>query len=173
MSDEKPSQSYHEKRSESFVMVSFPVEIDGVKTFENMHAARCREKSCVLENSPFYAYGVSAGDRLAVDEIDGRLVFSRVLERGGHSTYRMKLAVGKNHEFFLRHWPLLGALTKDRPLRSDYCTRSICHKASTCMLCMLPCRPVKTMAYGNSKKRIIASLKSILLEIFFEGQYSG
>jgi hypothetical protein len=38
---------------------------------------------------------------------------------------------------------------------------------------MLPCRPVKTMAYGNSKKRIIASLKSILLEIFFEGQYSG
>jgi hypothetical protein len=91
-------------------MISVPVEVDGLSTFENMHATCHSENSYVIENSPFYAYGMSLGDIVAADRIDGRLLFTKVLERGGHSTYRIKLPRGMNHELFLENWAQLEGL---------------------------------------------------------------
>lgn len=43
-----------------------------------------------LENSPFFAYGVSFGDIVeAVPEEDGFLFFARVIERSAHRTVRV------------------------------------------------------------------------------------
>ena len=44
-----------------------------------------------LCNVPFYAFDVSYGDVVGTVEETGCLVFSSVLRRGGHSTYRLLL----------------------------------------------------------------------------------
>lgn len=63
-----------------------------------------------IDNSPFYAFDISCGDIVNVREASGRLLFDSVSERGGHSTYRVKLPSGKGHEDFLKYWPELSAL---------------------------------------------------------------
>jgi len=42
-----------------------------------------------LRNVPFYAMGLSYGDRVKVDDVDGTLRLLGVVSRGGHSTYRI------------------------------------------------------------------------------------
>ena len=44
-----------------------------------------------LDNSPFFALGVSYQDVVSAREEGGRLVFSHATARGGHSTYRVLL----------------------------------------------------------------------------------
>jgi hypothetical protein len=77
---------------------------------ENMHADPLPDNTFRLENSPFYFYGISLGDRFQATAEDGRLFFSRVIERGGHCTYRIKLPSGKAHNHFLEFWQPLEAL---------------------------------------------------------------
>jgi hypothetical protein len=110
MNDGTAPQSPDGQRKNTFAMVSFPIELDGMKTFENMHTTCFDRDSYVLDNSPFYAYEISVGDTVAAEKIDGRLVFNRVLKRSGHSTYRVKLRVGQTHEFFLQNWGKLADL---------------------------------------------------------------
>jgi len=59
----------------------------------------------VLENSPFYAFGVSYQDVVSAKEVDGELVFDEVISRGGHSTYRLMVSGG--HEDFDCYWKSL------------------------------------------------------------------
>jgi hypothetical protein len=42
-----------------------------------------------LENSPFYAFGISYQDVVSAKSEGGLLVFDSVVSRGGHSTYRV------------------------------------------------------------------------------------
>jgi hypothetical protein len=42
-----------------------------------------------LRSIPFYALGISFADEVEVALVDSRLTFSRVVRRGGHSTYRV------------------------------------------------------------------------------------
>jgi uncharacterized protein DUF4265 len=42
-------------------------------------------------NSPFFVYGISAGDSVLAELNDGVLEFLQVRSRGGHSTYRLFL----------------------------------------------------------------------------------
>ena len=42
-----------------------------------------------LQNSPFYAFGISYLDIVSAVEADGRFVFSSVVIPAGHSTYRL------------------------------------------------------------------------------------
>ncbi|HYD37531.1 MAG TPA: DUF4265 domain-containing protein [Allosphingosinicella sp.] len=79
-------------------------------TVENMHADPLPDGTFRLDNSPFHSYGISLGDRFEVVKEEGRLFFSKVAARGGHSTYRVKLPRGKSHSEFLRHWEPLKAL---------------------------------------------------------------
>lgn len=87
--------------------VSFPLD-DG--SFENLHAKRIRDSVYILDNSPFYAYGVSYGDEVKANPVDGRNTFDSVMRRGGHSTYRVKLATGQSHNDFMRAFEKLEKL---------------------------------------------------------------
>ncbi len=47
------------------------------------------EGTFVVENVPFFAKNLSFGDIVRADTIDGTLVLTDVVKRGGHSTYRI------------------------------------------------------------------------------------
>jgi hypothetical protein len=77
---------------------------------ERLWAKFVREGVYIVDNSPFYAYEISCGDTVAATDVDGFLTFTGVVERGGHSTYRVKLPSDCDHDHFLAHWPPLAAL---------------------------------------------------------------
>lgn len=62
----------------------------------------------VLENSPFYAFGVSYQDVVRANEKNGQLFFGEIVARGGHSTYRIILLDSK--ELFEEYWQVLQQL---------------------------------------------------------------
>jgi hypothetical protein len=79
---------------------------------ETMWATPIGRDEFMLENSPFYAYGVSFGDTVLAPRQDGMPVFKEVIRRSGHSTYRLLIddAQSSNFEKF---W---------EPLRERGCT---------------------------------------------------
>ncbi|KAA8996315.1 DUF4265 domain-containing protein [Stenotrophomonas cyclobalanopsidis] len=89
------------------IKVRFELDDGGV---EVMHARALSNDVFVLDNIPFYAYGVSCGDVVTVRCIDDGLVFVAVAERGGHSTYRVKMAASAMHDTFLARWAELERL---------------------------------------------------------------
>jgi Domain of unknown function (DUF4265) len=98
--------------SDKAVKIAFNIvdEDDGSVVTETMWARREVDGTYLLDNSPFYAFNVSYMDRLSATDMDGVLVFTGVVERGGHSTYRVKMNGGAGHREFLRHWPQLALL---------------------------------------------------------------
>jgi hypothetical protein len=87
------------------VIVSFPVTRDGGHIVERMHACDLGGGGrYILDNSPFYAYGISHRDVFLADLKDGDLTFVEVVFQGGHSTYRIRLREGLDHNFFLEKW---------------------------------------------------------------------
>jgi len=56
-----------------------------------------------LDNSPFFAFGISHRDVVVAGEEGGKLVFLRAASRGGHSTYRILLK-GSERGAFGRYW---------------------------------------------------------------------
>jgi hypothetical protein len=91
-------------------MVAFLVGEGEGRFVERLHAIPLGGGVYVLDNSPFYAYDISYKDVFRAVSEDGSLVFSEVVSRGGHSTYRIKLPVGCDHEYFSRHWSELDRL---------------------------------------------------------------
>src|SRR4051794_37589642 len=79
---------------------------------ENLWAEVLGSDRFRIDNVPFYAYGVSLGDVVRADEIDGRLVFRDVVARSGHSTYRVlvKDRAGADSAGFQSLWRGLGDL---------------------------------------------------------------
>ncbi len=67
-----------------------PDEWHGFLT-ESLNATRVGEGKYRLENTPFFARGVSYKDIVSVSENEGRLVLDKVLISSGHSTYRILL----------------------------------------------------------------------------------
>jgi Domain of unknown function (DUF4265) len=63
-----------------------------------------------LRNSPFFAKGLSNLDVVEIQVQDDELVFTKVLTRGGHSTYRLILEDGVTDQQFAEKWKLLEAL---------------------------------------------------------------
>lgn len=59
---------------------------------ESLWAEALGDNRYRLENTPFFAYGLSADDIVeALPEEDGFLMFSRVIEKSGHRTLRVSL----------------------------------------------------------------------------------
>ena len=53
---------------------------------------RLAEKAIVeVDNIPFFTRSLSLGDRITVVFVQNEVVFDSVVERGGHSTYRVFL----------------------------------------------------------------------------------
>jgi hypothetical protein len=91
-------------------MVGFPVDLGEGSTVENLHVSSEGQGRYRVDNSPFYAYDISYRDVVSAKPDGLRLLFQAVLERGGHSTYRVKLPAGASHEDFLARWAALEAL---------------------------------------------------------------
>lgn len=66
---------------------------------ESLWASNLGDGLYRLENSPFYAFGVSFLDTVTAIERYGRLWFDKVVLRGGHSTYRIIKATKDGRQF--------------------------------------------------------------------------
>lgn len=69
--------------------------------------------TCEICNVPFYAYGLSLGDRVAVDVQDGELWYADTIASAGHSTFRIivpKVFDKDAETAFDRRWAPLQAL---------------------------------------------------------------
>jgi hypothetical protein len=71
---------------------------------ERLWATPTESGAYILDNSPFYADGVSYLDKVSANWDGYQLVFSEIIERGGHSTYRIRLPPDKTHGYFLELW---------------------------------------------------------------------
>ncbi len=97
------------------VKVRFPLAADdqaiGVMA-ENLWAEKVGASRYRIENSPFYAFGISYGDEIVAGEEDQRLNFRKVAARSGHSTYRILIAGSDGHEDenFKEAWQALAQL---------------------------------------------------------------
>ncbi|HVW50488.1 MAG TPA: DUF4265 domain-containing protein [Trinickia sp.] len=78
---------------QGFAKIVFHLKIDAdgypPVAFESLWGVPMGENSYVIDNVPYYVCGVSKGDTIATDEIDGELTASGVIARGGHSTLRV------------------------------------------------------------------------------------
>ncbi|MEI9889151.1 MAG: DUF4265 domain-containing protein [Rhizomicrobium sp.] len=100
-----------EDSDSNLVKITFYVsKPDGKEVTETMWARQLHDNTYVIDNSPFDAFGVSYMDRVRVTNENGLLTFAGVVERGGHSTYRIKMRGGAGHEVFLKYWPILALL---------------------------------------------------------------
>ena len=76
--------------------------------FETLWAERVGLDEYCLENVPFYAFGVSFQDTVLAPKENGLPVFSKVIRRGGHSTYRLVLNDSHRDDFDRYLDPLQG-----------------------------------------------------------------
>jgi len=88
------------EKDEASILVMFCASLGGEPVTERMYAIRQNDGNYILDNSPFYAYEISWGDKFSAQFIDGALAFQSIIERSGHSTYRIRLPVGRNHDYF-------------------------------------------------------------------------
>lgn len=106
----------------NLVKIAFPLnaeESDGI-TRERLWAKPMPDGTFVLDNSPFHVYGISYRDIVHAELEEEGLVFSGVAQRGGHSTYRLKLPSGASHGYFLEFWPQLEKLSCTYEGTSDH-----------------------------------------------------
>jgi Domain of unknown function (DUF4265) len=85
--DPRSHQQAHERVKIRFALSPEDSE-DGVDA-ENLWAEDLGRGRFVVDGIPFYVYGVSNRDTVAASMIDDRLCFDKVVDRGGHSTYRV------------------------------------------------------------------------------------
>ncbi|MCB9765833.1 MAG: DUF4265 domain-containing protein [Alphaproteobacteria bacterium] len=76
---------------------------------ESLWATELADGHYRLENSPFYAFGVSFLDAVIAAPRNGRLWFDRVVKPSGHSTYRI-IRTTDSDTVFNRCWTPLQTL---------------------------------------------------------------
>jgi len=98
----------HQRRRKDLVRVVFHLEADAWhgSTTETLWGTLLSDGRVRLENSPFFAFGVSFQDIVAVEDANGELVFDRVVIFGGHSTYRI-IKRCDEEALFQRYWKSL------------------------------------------------------------------
>jgi hypothetical protein len=75
---------------QNMVKIKIPLPKNGPSGGEAewLWAERAGEDTFVVRNVPTFVYGLSYGDTVRAKPEDGVFVFDRVVQRGGHSTYR-------------------------------------------------------------------------------------
>ncbi|MGU3347073.1 DUF4265 domain-containing protein [Pseudomonas monsensis] len=63
----------------------------------------------ILDNTPYYVYGVSKGDFVQVKSSDDEMIAVRVAKRGGHSTVRVFASDTEEKSKIIAHLHQLGA----------------------------------------------------------------
>lgn len=99
--------------SDSKVKIFFPItekqwhDMSG----EWLWADRIGDNLYRIDNIPLYVYGISYMDFVACRQSEEEfLEFERVVDSGGHSTYRTLLKGDKNRNDFLSYWIVLEKL---------------------------------------------------------------
>jgi hypothetical protein len=77
---------------------------DGPIASESLWAERLGSNLYRLRNVPFYVRGASEQDIVRAEEIEGCLTVLGIIDRGGHSTYRIFLLAQTSEEQFSMHW---------------------------------------------------------------------
>lgn len=95
-------------RGHDLVRVLFQIEPDAWhgSVTERLWAEPIGHGRFRLQNTPFFAFGVSFLDVVFGEERDGELVFSGISLRGGHSTYRLMPMKERRGEFSQYWTPL-------------------------------------------------------------------
>lgn len=88
------------------VKVAFLINGENHSTIalERLWATPLDEGTYLLENSSFNYYGVSYKDIVSAEKREGDLIFTGVIKRGGHSTFRVRLPTGAEHNIFIENW---------------------------------------------------------------------
>ena len=90
------------------VKITLPLADESGPAAENVWADPVTETTFRVRNVPTHAYDLSNEDTIEAHEADdGRLTFDRVVERGGHSTYRLIPASGLDKSAFNERWAAL------------------------------------------------------------------
>jgi hypothetical protein len=71
--------------------IVIPLEPGEPYEFESLWAEVVGEDEFVLDNVPFFAYGISRGDQVSATAEGNCFRFLKVTKPGGHSTYRVCL----------------------------------------------------------------------------------
>jgi hypothetical protein len=74
----------------------------------------------LILNSPFYVYGISYLDVVSIIIEDGLNRYDHVVDRGGHSTYRIFLVEEKSLQKFDEYWGALKSLGCTFERGTDY-----------------------------------------------------
>jgi hypothetical protein len=77
--------------------------------FESLWGFHCDVDSYVVDNVPYYIYGVSKGDTIFGEMIDGEVVASSIMKRGGHSTLRVFADAHTNRDSLVNAIEKMGA----------------------------------------------------------------
>jgi RHS repeat-associated protein len=86
--------------------ITFYVETSQGRLVENINMVQTGPDTGVLDNSPFYAYGVSLKDVVNfTHDRDGRITFVSVAKLGGHSCYRLRIPGPEAKRLFEDRWP--------------------------------------------------------------------
>jgi len=97
--------------SEGLVKVTFDLpEKEGALATESLWAEPIGDNLYRLRNVPFYLRGFSEQDTVRAEEHEGRLAVTDIVERGGHSTYRIFLPEQTTEEQFAKDWASLREL---------------------------------------------------------------
>jgi hypothetical protein len=103
------------------VKVTFSLEEGAPFAFatESVWARPVENGAFVVQNVPFFVYGVSCGDQVnATQEAEGQFRFSKPAGEGGHSTYRAFLAEATSPATADEYWRRLESLGCQRELAS-------------------------------------------------------
>jgi hypothetical protein len=80
-------------------MVKITISLSGDNlagaTSESLWAGPQNNGQYILKNVPFYAKGLSCDDLVEAEQSGGNLLFKRVLQHNGHSTYRVYARQGR------------------------------------------------------------------------------
>ena len=132
----EPNNQHLESRK-GVVEVTFDLPEKGVSTTaESLWAEPFGGDRYRLRNVPFYLYGFSEQDIVKAEEKEGRLVVVGVVERGGHSTYRIFLPDHTTEDPFAEDWLALGELgcTYERASRRFFGNRCPTPRRCLCSL---------------------------------------
>jgi len=99
------SNNHDSNANEELVKLVFKLPAnDGPIASESLWAERLGPSLFRVRNVPFYLYGVSEQDIVLAEEIEGCLTVSGIIDRGGHSTYRIFLPAQTSEEQFSADW---------------------------------------------------------------------
>jgi hypothetical protein len=99
------------------VKIHIRLESDAPYETESVWAKPIGDGLFVLDNVPFFAYGLSLGDKVYAQRAsDSLLEYSGVAEHGGHSTYRVFLADSVASARVETYWKQLRSLGCDREI---------------------------------------------------------